>query len=86
MGIPEGKRPLGRPRIRWEENISMDIEESVWEGVDCDDLTQDRNTWPGVTNTANKLSCSVECRMFLKCLPKYWLVKKDSVTASLLIS
>jgi len=52
VGIPEGKRPLGRPRIRWEENISMDIEKSVWEGVDWDDLTQDRDTWPGVMNTA----------------------------------
>ena len=34
VGIPEGKKPLGRPRIRWEENISMDIEETGWEGVD----------------------------------------------------
>jgi hypothetical protein len=51
VGIPEGNKPLGRPRIRWEENISMDIEESGWKGVDWDDLIQDRNMWPGVINT-----------------------------------
>jgi len=51
-GDTEGKRPLGRTGIRWEENISMDIEESVWEGVDLDDFTQDKDTLPGVMKTA----------------------------------
>jgi hypothetical protein len=47
VGIPEGKRPLGRPRIRWEEYITMDIEETGWVGVDW----EDRDNWPGVMNT-----------------------------------
>ena len=37
MGKPEGKRPLGRPRRRWEDNIKMDIKE-----VGCEDLAHDR--------------------------------------------
>jgi hypothetical protein len=34
LGKPEGKRPLGRPRHRWEDNIRMDLRGIVWEGVD----------------------------------------------------
>jgi hypothetical protein len=34
VGIPEGKRPLGRPRIRWVDNIKMDLREIGWDGVD----------------------------------------------------
>jgi hypothetical protein len=73
VGIPEGKRPLGRPRIRWEENISMDIEETVWESVDWDDLTQDRDKWPDVMNAV------IYIRVFLEYLPKHWFVNKESV-------
>jgi hypothetical protein len=40
---PEGKRPLGRPRRRWEDNIKMDLREVVWGGVDWIDLAQDRD-------------------------------------------
>ena len=42
-GRPEGKRPLGRARRRWEENIEMDLQEVDWRGMDCIDLAQDRN-------------------------------------------
>jgi hypothetical protein len=34
MGKPEGKRPLGRPRRRWEDNIKMEVREIGWGGVD----------------------------------------------------
>jgi hypothetical protein len=34
-GKPEGKRPLGRPRLRWEDNIKMDLREIGWGGMDC---------------------------------------------------
>jgi hypothetical protein len=37
-GITEGKSKLGRPRIRWEENITMGNEETGWEGVEWNDL------------------------------------------------
>jgi hypothetical protein len=38
---PEGKRPLGRPRRRWMENIKMDLREIGWGGMDCIDPAQD---------------------------------------------
>jgi hypothetical protein len=40
-GKPEGKRPLGRPRCRWVDNIRMDIRETGWSGMDWIDLGQD---------------------------------------------
>jgi hypothetical protein len=43
VGRPEGRRPLGRPRRRWEDNIKMDIQEVEWEGVDWIDMAQDRD-------------------------------------------
>jgi hypothetical protein len=44
VGKPEGTRPLGRPRRRWEYNIKMDLEKVGWGGgVDWMDLAQDRD-------------------------------------------
>ena len=43
MGKPEGKRPLGRPRRRWEDNIKMELQEVGCEGMDWIDLAQDRD-------------------------------------------
>jgi hypothetical protein len=40
VGRPEGKRPLGRPRRRWEYNIKMDLQEVGWGGMDWIDLDQ----------------------------------------------
>jgi hypothetical protein len=45
---PEGKRPLGRPRRRWEDNIKIHFRQVVWEGVDWIDLAQDRDSWRAV--------------------------------------
>jgi hypothetical protein len=45
VGKPEGKRPLGRPRRRWEDNIRMDLREIGWGGMDWIDLAQDRDQW-----------------------------------------
>jgi hypothetical protein len=42
---PEGRRPLGRSRSRWEDNIKMDLKEVGWEGVDWTDMAQDRKRW-----------------------------------------
>jgi hypothetical protein len=42
-GKPEGKRPLGRPRRRWMDNIKMDLGERGWCGVDWIGLTEDRD-------------------------------------------
>ena len=42
VGKPEGKRPLGRPRRRWEDNIKMDLQEVGCRGMDWNELAQDR--------------------------------------------
>ena len=42
---PEGKRPLGRPRRRWEDNITMDLQEVACRGVDWIELAQNRDRW-----------------------------------------
>jgi hypothetical protein len=44
VGKPEGKRPLGKPRRRWEDNIKMDLQEVVFGGMDWIDLSQDRES------------------------------------------
>jgi hypothetical protein len=43
VGKPEGKRPLGRPRRRWDDNIKMNLREIGWGGMDWIDLAQDRD-------------------------------------------
>jgi len=48
---PEGKRPLGRPRRRWEDNITMDLKDIGWEGVDWVHLGQDRYQWCAFVKT-----------------------------------
>jgi len=45
VGKPEGKRPLGRPRHRWEDNIKMDLQEVGYGGIDWIDLAEDRDRW-----------------------------------------
>jgi hypothetical protein len=45
LGMPEGKRPLGRPRRRWVDNIKMDLREIGWDGGDWIDLVQNRDQW-----------------------------------------
>ena len=45
VGKPEGKRPLGRPRHRWEDNIEMNLQEVGCGGMDWIELSQDRYSW-----------------------------------------
>jgi hypothetical protein len=51
LGKAEGKRPQGRPRRRWENNINMDLKEIEWGGMDLIDLVQDRDQWRALVNT-----------------------------------
>ena len=51
VGKPEGKRPLGRPRRRWEGNIKMDLQEVGGVG-DWMELAQDRDRWRALVSTA----------------------------------
>jgi hypothetical protein len=55
VGKPEGKRPLGRPRRRWEDNIRIDRREIGWGGMDWIDLAQDRDQWRAFVNTVINL-------------------------------
>jgi hypothetical protein len=50
VGKPDGKRPLGRPRRRWEDNIKIDLQEVGCGGVDWIGLAQDRDRWRALVN------------------------------------
>jgi len=52
---PEGKRPLGRPRHRWEDNIKMDMQEVGCGGMDWIELAQDRDRWRALVNAVMNL-------------------------------
>jgi hypothetical protein len=54
-GKPEGKRPLGKPRHRWEDNIRMDLGEIGCGGMDWIDLAQDRDQWVALVNMVMNL-------------------------------
>jgi hypothetical protein len=55
VGYPEGKKPLGRPRRRWVDNIKMDLREIEWDGGDWIDLAQDRDQWRALVNAGMNL-------------------------------
>jgi hypothetical protein len=55
VGQPEGKRPLGRPRRRWVDNIKMNLREIGWDGMDWIDLAQGRDQWRALVNTVVNL-------------------------------
>jgi hypothetical protein len=55
VGKPETKRPLGRPRRRWVDNIKIDLREVGWDGVDWIDLAQDRDRWRAYVNAVMNL-------------------------------
>jgi hypothetical protein len=58
VGAPEGKKPLGRPRSWWMNNVKMDLREMWWVGMDWIYLTQDRNKWRALLNTVMNLRVS----------------------------
>jgi hypothetical protein len=55
VGKPEGKRPLGRSRSRWEDNLRMDLREIGWGGMYWIDLAQDRDQWRALVSTVMNL-------------------------------
>jgi len=55
LGKPGGKRLLGRPRLKWEDNIKMDLHEVGCWGMDWIELAEDRDRWRALTNTAVNL-------------------------------
>jgi hypothetical protein len=61
VGKPEGKRPLGRPRRRWVDNIRMDLREVGWGDVDWTGLAKDRNRWGSSCVSGIEPSGSMKC-------------------------
>jgi hypothetical protein len=55
VGRPDGRRPLGRPRLRWEDNIKMDLREIRFGDVDWIHLAQNRDVWRTLVNTVMNL-------------------------------
>jgi hypothetical protein len=52
---PEGKRPLGLPKRRWEDYIKVDLQEVEYGGMDWNELAQDRDRWWALVNTVMNL-------------------------------
>ena len=65
MGKPEGKRPLGRPRRRWQDNIKMDLQDVGSEGMHWIELAQDRDRWRALVNAVMNLRAPLNARNFL---------------------
>ena len=55
VGKPEGKKPFGRPRHRWGDNIKMGLQEVSFGGMDWIDLAQDRDRWRALVNAVMNL-------------------------------
>jgi hypothetical protein len=64
-GKPEGKRPLGRPRCRWEDGIRMDLREIGLGGVDWIRLSQDRDRWRAIVSAVMNLQVLAPRSLFL---------------------
>ena len=70
VGKPEGKRPLVRPRRRWEDNIKMDLQEVGCGGMDWIELVQDRGRWRALVNAVMNLRVPQNAGNFLtSCKP-----------------
>ncbi|KAJ4426547.1 hypothetical protein ANN_27361 [Periplaneta americana] len=77
VGRPEGKRPLGRPRRRWEDNIKMDLREVEYDDRDWINLAQDRDRWRAYVRAAMNLRITPQAAS-----RTYWLSRPASVECS----
>jgi hypothetical protein len=78
VGKPEGKRPLGRPRRRWEDNIRMDLQEVGWGRGDWIQLAQDRDRWRALVSTVRDFEFHKNAGKFLtNC--KDWLPSQEGL-------
>jgi hypothetical protein len=65
MGKPEGKRPLGRHRLGWDDNIKMGLQEVEYGGLDWFELAQDSDRWRAPVNAVMKLRVPFNAGKFL---------------------
>jgi hypothetical protein len=65
MGKPEGKRPLGRPRSRWDDNMQIDLQEVGWRGIDWIYLTQYIDRWQALLNAVMNFRVPLNAQNFL---------------------
>jgi hypothetical protein len=65
VGKPEGKRPIGRRRRRWEDNIKIDLRAIGWGSTDWIDLAQYRDQWRAIIKTAMNLPVPYNVGKFL---------------------
>jgi late competence protein required for DNA uptake (superfamily II DNA/RNA helicase) len=65
VGKPEGTRPLGRPRHRWENNIRKNLQEVGLKVMDWIELAQDKDRWRALVNAEMNLGDSIKCGEFL---------------------
>jgi hypothetical protein len=75
VGRPEGNRPLGGPRRRWEDNIKLDLREIGIDGANWIRLAQDRVQWWAFVNTVMNRRVTEESRIFLDRLSDNQLFK-----------
>jgi hypothetical protein len=75
FGRPEGERPLGRPRHRWEDTIKMELREIGIHGANWIRLAQDRVQWRAFVNTVMNLRVPLESRIFFDKLSVNQLLK-----------
>ena len=85
VGIPEGKRPLGRPRRRWVDNIKIDVKEIGLQDVDQIDLAQDRDNLYNLVYTVMNLFGSTQFRVYLDQFRKYQLLKSTEVSYGVIL-
>jgi len=78
VGKPEGKRPLGKPRCRWEDNIKMDLQEMGWGSIDWIELAQNRDSWQALVNAVMNFWVVCNAENFSTSLENCQLLKKDS--------
>jgi hypothetical protein len=76
VGKPEGKRPLGRPRPGWVDNIKIDLREIEWDGMDWIDLAQ--GPVKGSFEHGNEPSGSLKCWEVLEWMHNWQLLRKGS--------